>query len=106
MAKFIQIGDTIINVEVIGKLKFISDDIFLGDFQPNNEGNPVIDYMPFTFAEILTRSGEKIELCIPLYYIEDAETEGQWYDKNRNLIKVYWTELMQAIEPKVIISMY
>lgn len=98
MAKFIEVHNTIISNESISKVEFFTDDIYLGLFPKDKEGNILLDYLPFAFGEIELFTGEKINLEIDLYPPEDKETEEYWIKKNRMYINVSWTKLTDALE--------
>lgn len=97
MAKFIEIDNHIINIESISKVEFISDDIFLGDFKPNENGQPLFDWYGFTFAKVVLLSGEEIELTVDLYYLEDGQVEDSWYKQHRASINTCWGRLVDAL---------
>ncbi|WP_042683147.1 hypothetical protein [Anaerosalibacter massiliensis] len=97
MGKFIEVHNTIIDVDSISKIEFISDDIYLGLFPRDKEGNILIDFIPFTFAQIELFTGEKVDLDVDLYHPEEGEEEGDWIKRNRMYINVSWTKLIDSL---------
>lgn len=97
MAKFIEAHNTIINIEEIARVDFISDDIYLGYFPKDEDGNILVDFMDFVFAKIHLFSGDIIELSIDLYPPEEYENDEDWYKRNRNYINLQWTSLTKAL---------
>lgn len=97
MEKFIEAHGSLINVESISKVDFISDDIYLDLIPLDDKGNPIVDFVPFTFARVELFTGEKIDLEIDLYYPEENETEGSWVKRNRAYINIGWSNLVQAL---------
>ena len=97
MAKFIEVHDTIINIESISKVDFISDDIYLGLFPKDEEGSIPIDFIPYTFGQVELFTGQKIDLEVDLYHPEDGETEEQWTKRNRAYINLSWSKLVNAL---------
>lgn len=77
MAKFIKTGDMIINVEDIRRIEFISDDIYTGLF-PQEDGELLVDYIPFTYAKMYLFDGQSVDLSIILYTPEDDEDTDTW----------------------------
>lgn len=67
MAKFIEVHNTILSIDSISRVDFISDDIYLGLFPKDEEENMLIDFIPFTFGQVELFTGEKIDLDIDLY---------------------------------------
>ena len=106
MAKFIEVHNHIINIESISKVEFISDDIFLGDFPLDSEGDPQIDFLSFTFAKLELVSGEVIDMNIDLYWPEDGESQDNWYEQNRLCIKISWKKLKETLDTIVKITDY
>lgn len=97
MSKFIEVHGSLINVESISKVDFISDDIYLGLF-PDEEGYDIpLDYIPFTFARVELFTGEKVDLEIDLYWPETVESEENWAKRNRAYINLSWNRLVQAL---------
>lgn len=97
MAKFIKAHNHIINTESISKVEYLGDDIYLGDFPLDETGRCEIDFIPFTFGKIELLSGEEINLIIDLYYPEENQTDDEWYERNRMIIKVSWDQLIGAL---------
>lgn len=98
MANFIEVHDTIISIESISMVKFISDDIYLGLFPRDTNEEILVDYIPFMFGQIELSTGEKIDLEIDLYPPEDSETEEDWIGRNRAYINMSWRKLTEALE--------
>lgn len=96
MPKFIEVHNTIINIEEVSRVDFLSDDVYLGLF-PVEKGEPVIDYLPFTFARLHLFSGDVIDLEVHLYWLEDREDEEAWLQKNRYYIHSSWGALIDAL---------
>lgn len=97
MAKYIKIHNTIVNVESISKVEFISDDIHMGLFPKNEQGKILIDYDCFEFAKIELFSGEVIRVQVDLYPPEQGETEESWAKRNRVYINLSWTKLIESL---------
>lgn len=97
MSKFIEVHGSLINVESISKIDFISDDIYIGLFPRDEEGNPIVDFVPFTFARVELFTGEKVDLEIDLYWPETVESEENWAKRNRAYINLSWNRLVQAL---------
>lgn len=97
MAKFIEVHDKIINIKNISKVNFISDDIYLGLFPRNKEGEIDIDYIPFTFAQIELFTGEKLDLEFDLFQPGEDENEAGWAQRNRAYINMSWAALKEAL---------
>ena len=97
MTKFIEVDNTIINIDNISEVNFISDDIYLGLFPKNDKGEILIDFITFKFAEIKLFTGEKIEITLDLYPPEESEAEGSWLNKNRAYINMSWGTLLEAL---------
>lgn len=97
MRAFIKIHNNIINVENISKVEFISDDIYLGAFPKSEDGDILVDYIPFVFAKAELFSGEKIELQLDLYQPEEGETEECWCKRNRMYINASWSKLKESL---------
>lgn len=102
MKKFIEVHDTILNVEDIRKIEFLGDDVYLGLF-PKGKGKQFIsDYVIFNFAQIYTFDGSMIVLSIDLYLPEEGETEEEWIDKNRSYIAMAMNRLHDILKPECI----
>ena len=97
MTKFIKVHNHIINIKSISKVEFVSDDIYLGDFPLDEEGKILIDFIPFIFGKIELLSGEKLNMTIDLYWLEEGQTEDDWYERNRRIIKVSWDQLVRTL---------
>ena len=98
MPKFIRVDETIINIEAIKEVKFISDDIYIDLFPRNSKGEIDIDYVPFTFAEIKLFDGKVIEMNMVLYQPEEHEAKDEWIKRNRSYINRGWVELLNTLE--------
>lgn len=99
MAKFIEIHDTIVNVNEIGTVRFLGDDIYLGLFPKGENGEPIADYIAFDFAKVTLIGGEEITMSIHLYYPEEGETEDDWVKRNRAYLNWSMTELTEQLNP-------
>lgn len=99
MSKFIEVHDTIINVDDIRKVEFLGDDIHLGLFPKDKEGQIICDFIPFDFARIHTFEGNVIPLFIHLYIPEDEETEEEWANRNRVFINMTMEQLNNILKP-------
>jgi len=97
VAKFIEIDDTIVNIESIRKAVFLSDDVYLGLFPRDTNKEILVDCIPFTFGQIELNTGEKIDLDIDLYPPEGEETEESWIGKNRAYINMSWGSLTESL---------
>ena len=97
MAKFIKAHDHIINVKSISKIEYLGDNIYLGDFPLNEKGECEVDFIPFTFGKIELLTGEEIKLSIDLFCPDGEQTDDQWYEKNRMIIKVSWDQLTESL---------
>ena len=97
MSKFIAVHNHIINIESIGKVEFMGDDIYLGDFPVDKDGKVEIDFIPFIFGKIELLSGEAIDMTIDLYWLEEDQTEDEWYERNKKIIKVSWDQLIKTL---------
>ena len=106
MSKFIEVHGSLINIESISKVDFISDDIYVGLFPKDEEGNPIVDFVPFTFARVELFSGEKIDLEIDLYWPEAEENKDGWANRNRTYINLSWNKLVQALGDVVKVTGY
>ena len=97
MPKFIKIHNKIINIKSISKAEFISDNISLEDFPLNEDGQPELDFIPFIFGKLELLTGEKIDMVIDLFWMEEKQTEDEWYEHNRLIIKVSWDQLVKSL---------
>lgn len=97
MKNFIEIHDYILNIESISKIEFLTDDVYLGLFPKDKEGNICVDFVPFTFARVELFTGEKIDLEIDLYQPEEGEKEEDWIKRNRIYINLSWHKLMGSL---------
>ena len=102
MNKFIEVHDTIINVDDIRKVEFLGDDIYLGLFPMSKDGQVLCDFIPFDFAKIHTFDGKTISVSIDLYPLEDEETENDWICKNRSYIDMTMQQLTEILNPIVL----
>lgn len=98
MSKFLEIHGSLINVESVSKVDFISDDIYLKLFPVIEDEKTPLDYIPFTFARLELFSGQKIDLELDLYQPEDGETEESWAKRNRAYINLSWNKLINALD--------
>ena len=98
MSKFIEINDIVLNVEDIRKVEFLGDDIYLGLFPKDQNGECLVDYIPFDFARIYTFSKEQILLSLHLYFQEEGESEDEWINRNRAYIGMTMTELYEVLK--------
>lgn len=99
MSKFIEVHDTIINVDDIRKVEFLGDDIYLELFPKGEDGQIVCDYITFDFAKIHTFDGNIILVSIDLYQPQDEETEGHWININRGYINMTMIQLDDVLKP-------
>ena len=101
MSKFIEVHDTIINIADIRKVEFLGDDIHLGLFPRDEDGEILSDYIIFNFAKIHTFDGSVILLSIDLYPPEDDSDEkiDIWFDLNRSYISMTMTQLDDILKP-------
>lgn len=99
MSKFIEVHDTIINVDDIRKVEFLGDDIYLGLFPRGQHGEYICNYIVFDFAKIHTFDGGIIPLFIHLYIPEDEETVEEWEKRNRAYINMTMTQLSDILKP-------
>lgn len=97
MPRFIEIHNSLINIESISKVDFISDDIYLDLIPRDEEGNTIIDFIPFTFGQVELFTGQKIDLEIDLYYLEEGETVEAWAKRNRSYINLSWDKLINSL---------
>lgn len=98
MSKFLEIHGSLINVESVSKVDFISDDIYLKLFPVIEDEKIPLDYITFTFARLELFSGQKIDLELDLYQPEDGETEENWAKRNRAYINLSWNKLINALD--------
>lgn len=99
MSKFIEVHDTIINVDDIRKVEFLGDDIYLGLFPKGQNGEYVCNYIPFDFAKIHTFDENVILLSIDLYIPQDEESEDDWINRNRAYISMAMEQLYDILKP-------
>lgn len=99
MSKFIEVHETIINVDDIRKVEFLGDDIYLGLFPKGQHGEYICDFIPFDFARIHTFDGNVIPLFIHLYIPEEEESEDDWIKRNRAYIRMTMTQLSDILKP-------
>lgn len=99
MSKFIEVHDTIINVDDIRKVEFLGDDIYLGLFPKDKKEQTICDFILFDFARIHTFEGNVIPLFIHLYIPEDEETEEEWANRNRVFINMTMEHLSNILKP-------
>ena len=85
MSKFIEVHDTIINVEDIRKIEFLGDDIYLGLFPKGQNGEYIYAFIPF--------DGNVISLFVHLYIPEE-----DWIKKNRAYISMTMTQLIDILK--------
>ena len=99
MSKFIKVHDTILNIDDIRRVEFLSDDIYLGIFPRGEDGQFICDYVPFDFAKIYTFDGNVIVVSIDLYIPSDEETEAEWVNRNRAYINMTMEQLNEILNP-------
>lgn len=99
MSKFIKVHDTILNIDDIRRVEFLSDDIYLGLFPKGDNGEFICDWLTFGFAKIYTFDGNVITISIDLYIPEDTETEDEWINRNRAYINMTMGELKELLNP-------
>lgn len=99
MSKFIKINDIVLNVEDIRKVEFLGDDIYLSLFPKDQNGECLVDFVPFDFARIHTLSKELIVLSLHLYSLEEDESEDEWINRNRAYISMTMAELYEVLKP-------
>ena len=99
MSKFIEIHDTVINIDDVRRVEFLNDDVYLGLFPRGENGEFIGDYVPFDFAKIYTFDGNVILVSIDLYIPEDEETEDEWINRNRAYIKMTMEQLNEILNP-------
>lgn len=104
MSKFIEVHDTIINVDDIRKVEFLGDDIHLGLFPKDKNGQIVCDCIPFDFAKIHTFDGNVLLLSIDLYTPENDSDENcdSWVDLNRAYINMTMMQLDDILKPAML----
>lgn len=106
MSKFIEVHGSLINVENISKADFISDNIYLRLMPIGENGEPVVDFIPFVFARIELFTGQAIDLEVDLYWKEEGENETDWAKRYRAYINLSWSRLVQALGEIVKITGY
>ena len=99
MSKFIEINDTIINIDDVRRIEFLGDDIYLGLFPKGEDGKLIGDYVSFDFAKIYTFDGNVTVVSIDLYIPEDEETEDEWTNRNRAYINMTMEQLREILKP-------
>ena len=92
MNKFIEVHDTIINVNDIRKV----------EFPRSEDGEFICDFICFDFAKIHTFDGKTISVSIDLYPLEDEETEEDWICRNRSYINMTMQQLTEILNPIVL----
>lgn len=102
MSKFIEVHDTIINIDDIRKVEFLGDDIYLGLFPKGQNGEYVCDFVVFDFAKIHTFDGNVTLLSIDLYQPEQEEKTEDWINRNRAYIENAMTQLSDILNPILI----
>lgn len=98
MERFLEVHDTVININDIRRVEFISDDIYLG-LLPRVNGEIVVDYVDFTYAKIHTFDNREIDLEIDLYAPDEGETEEEWINRNRAYINMSMTKIYELLNP-------
>ena len=99
MSKFIEINDTIINIDDVRRIEFLGDDIYLGLFPKGVDGKLIGDYVSFDFAKIYTFDGSVVLISIDLYPPEDGEIEDEWINRNRAYINMTMEQLREILKP-------
>lgn len=99
MSKFIEINDTIINIDDVRRIEFLGDDIYLGLFPKGEDGKLIGDYVSFDFAKIYTFDGNVVLISIDLYPPEDGEIEDEWINRNRAYIGQFMEEIYSILKP-------
>ena len=99
MSKFIEINDTIINIDDVRRIEFLGDDIYLGLFPKGEDGKLIGDYVSFDFAKIYTFDGSVVLISIVLYPPEDGEIEDEWINRNRAYINMTMEQLNEILNP-------
>ena len=99
MSKFIEIHDTVINIDDVRRIEFLGDDIYLGLFPKREDGKFICDYVPFDFAKIYTFDGNVVLISIDLYLPEDGENEDEWINRNRAYIGQFMEEIYSILKP-------
>lgn len=97
MPKFIEVHDNLINIDDVSRVEFLSDDIYLGLFPKDEEGELFIDYVSFTYAKIYTFDGQTFEMSIDLYQPEDGENEESWSKRNQGYVGQSMATLYDAL---------
>lgn len=104
MSKFIEVHNTLINIESISRVDFISDDIYLGLFPKGEKGEILVDYIPFTYATIELVTGKQVDLEIDLFLPEEGEEEEKWIERNRTYINRSWNTLYKALSDITLVT--
>jgi hypothetical protein len=104
MERFLEVHDTVININDIRRVEFISDDIYLG-LLPRVNGEIVVDYVDFTYAKIHTFDNREIDLEIDLYALDEGETEEEWINRNRAYINMSMTKIYELLNPVKVTEM-
>ena len=99
MSKFIEINDTIINIDDVRRIEFLGDDIYLGLFPKGEDGKLIGDYVSFDFAKIYTFDGSVVLISIDIYQPEDGEIEDEWINRNRAYINMTMEQLREILKP-------
>ena len=99
MSKFIEIHDTVINIDDVRRIEFLGDDIYLGVFPRGKNGEFICDYVTFGFAKIYTFDGNVTVVSIDLYIPEDGENEDEWINRNRAYIGQSMEEIYSILKP-------
>ena len=99
MSKFIEIHDTIINIDDVRRIEFLGDDIYLGLFPKGEDGKLIGDYVSYDFAKIYTFDGNVVLISIDLYPPEDGEIDDEWINRNRAYINMTMEQLREILKP-------
>ena len=99
MSKFIEIHDTVINIDDIRRVEFLGDDIYLGLFPKDNNGEVIGEFINFNFAKIYTFGNKAFLLSVDLYLPEEDESEEDWIKRNRSYIGITMTDLYEVLKP-------
>lgn len=97
MPSFIEVDNKVININSISKIEFISDDIYTDLIPTDDDKKPIVDFVPFTFAQIELFDGEKVDLDIDLYWPEEEEGPEEWTARHRAYINQEWDELIGSL---------
>ena len=98
MSKFVEIHNSMINIQDIRRVEFLSDDVHTQLFPTDEKGEILVDYIPFEFAKIYTSDGE-FPLVLDLYVPEEKEDKEEWFKKNTAYISMMMTELAEILKP-------